>query len=867
MNDERFDVLLAEALSEPQIRDGIERSNAAPADVAVAVRAAKRRILAELHAPLEAEGLARREAESLEEQLATNERRLARRIIERGVTETALARIVRMHLDRLDAVDGREGRTPLRDTIRKISVAVSKSIRPDVPGFRLWFEDAATMTVATVGLPLLILFELFLGWSSLERAIVYSSLIDAWRVHALEVLPLTLVPVIAAGIVIGSIPVVDFWMSRALAYSEMIRFGPRFVAAQEELEQSLAKANLRLNACEAATNQATLRCLMAELRLKINALFSPSYAVLLPAVRPSGLAEVFDERYEIPTVAKKDVLRKLETMPGGAIGIGGPRGAGKSTLLRAVANGVSEIVSAGERRPVLGVLTTAPVQYDARDFLLHLFARTCASILGDETSRASHISLREEVWKQWAPKIRTVIAPLAVIAAVAGPLMLFLGSSSLVWGSAASTLGELQAKPVELISRGVFWCAAAIILILVRRYLADRADPVARGEQAAVVPKPAHYAGTDEHWQTIVQSARDWNSEIRFQRTYSHGWSGALKLPVGMEGSVNQALSWSQRQLSLPELTKAFTGFLTELATHMVVVIAIDELDKIGSDQKAQDFLNEIKAIFGIERCFYLLAVSDSAMSSFARRGLPIRDAFDSALDEVVRVEYLSYANANELISRRIVRFPLPFLSFCHCLSGGLPRDVIRACRDVFDAAEKIGDRQLKSVIRAVLSNDLQQKIAATVTAITQSDEADEATAVLERLGGLRTETIEPAALLADYSDLRDATARTTSAACRAVAIDLATYYLYAATVIEIFDAAAGGDLWMTGSDASLYEELAALRRRLEIDSEAIRRELLALRARQNLLAPRLEEGPSRPAAPSPRRYPRLFVRPRPQTL
>ena len=48
--------------------------------------------------------------------------------------------------------------------------------------------------------------------------------------------------------------------------------------------------------------------------------------------------------------------------------------------------------------------------------------------------------------------------------------------------------------------------------------------------------------------------------------------------------------------------------------------------------EDAQQFLNEIKVLFGIEHCFYLLSVSESAMSSFERPGLPFRYTLTSLL-------------------------------------------------------------------------------------------------------------------------------------------------------------------------------------------------------------------------------------------
>jgi len=51
-------------------------------------------------------------------------------------------------------------------------------------------------------------------------------------------------------------------------------------------------------------------------------------------VAHEGLAELDDQRYAVPTAARKQLDWLLENMPGGSIGLAGPRGAGKSTLIR-----------------------------------------------------------------------------------------------------------------------------------------------------------------------------------------------------------------------------------------------------------------------------------------------------------------------------------------------------------------------------------------------------------------------------------------------------------------------------------------------------------------------------------------------------
>jgi hypothetical protein len=141
--------------------------------------------------------------------------------------------------------------------------------------------------------------------------------------------------------------------------------------------------------------------------------------------------------------------------------------------------------------------------------------------------------------------------------------------------------------------------------------------------------------------------------DIRFQRSYSSGWSGSLKLPAAFEATVNQALSLAQRQQSLPDLVEEFKTFVQGVVGYYRVIIGIDELDKISSDKKAQTFINEIKAIFNIPGCFYLISVSESAISSFERRGLAFRDAFDSAFDDILPVKYLTRMGSFGLLSRR----------------------------------------------------------------------------------------------------------------------------------------------------------------------------------------------------------------------
>ncbi|WP_103344223.1 hypothetical protein [Amycolatopsis sp. CA-126428] len=91
-----------------------------------------------------------------------------------------------------------------------------------------------------------------------------------------------------------------------------------------------------------------------------------------------------------------DAYERLERMirerSDGSFGIAGPRGVGKSTLVRffATTRGVrglpddEEHERATRNRPRLGVVVSAPVAYQPRDFVLHLYAELCKRVIGGD---------------------------------------------------------------------------------------------------------------------------------------------------------------------------------------------------------------------------------------------------------------------------------------------------------------------------------------------------------------------------------------------------------------------------------------------------------------------------------------------------
>lgn len=175
--------------------------------------------------------------------------------------------------------------------------------------------------------------------------------------------------------------------------------------------------------------------------------------------------------------------------------------------------------------------------------------------------------------------------------------------------------------------------------------------------------------------------------------------------------------------MTLPELIEYYRDFLENVAKYYPVLITIDEMDKISSSADAQKFLNEIKAIFNITGCVYLVSISDNALSTFDRRGIGLRDEFDTTFDFVLALGVPDLNYAKELIWRRVIGMPMAFIYLTYIFSGGIPRDVIRTCREIMYVAQshKDGISISEMCTELVLQNLKSKAHAIFITATNQA--------------------------------------------------------------------------------------------------------------------------------------------------
>ena len=159
------------------------------------------------------------------------------------------------------------------------------------------------------------------------------------------------------------------------------------------------------------------------------------------------------------------------------------------------------------------------------------------------------------------------------------------------------------------------------------------------------IPAPVRYEDGLE--EIALQYLRD----IRFQQSFSidRNQSWTVASPGSYLSLANQrtlGTAWAREPRTLPEIVARLRDFIMVVhgRGHRLIV-GIDELDKL-SEADAQSFLNDIKAIFGIRGCNFLVSVSEDAAADFERRGVPFRSTFDSSFDDIVSIGYFDRITA-----------------------------------------------------------------------------------------------------------------------------------------------------------------------------------------------------------------------------
>ncbi|MFG2874452.1 hypothetical protein ACGFYU_05465 [Streptomyces sp. NPDC048337] len=374
----------------------------------------------------------------------------------------------------------------------------------------------------------------------------------------------------------------------------------------------------------------------------------------------------------------------------------------------------------------------------------------------------------------------------------------------------------------------------------------------------------------------LVRECRDQLYRLRTVQSSSAGVtsSGTQLLTLG----TSHTTSLSTVPPKFPELVADFRELLVRIAAErhargQSVVIAIDEVDRLGSDTKALEFLGEIKAILGVPHVHYLISVAEDVGAAFVRRGLPHRDVTDSSLDDVVHVQPGTLAESKAILEKRAPGMSGPYVLLAHALSGGLPRDLIRYGRRIIEAEEATRYPELRDISRAMILQELSETLAGFRTLLGKQQWTADTGVVLGSFrtlaGRLRTACSCPAqahelhwalqefALRTPYGPTGAGDAELTDTA-RQLIEEASVYSYFALTLLDVFgadgfgrrrDSAAG-----RGPDGD-PELLAEARRELAVSPYSARPLLTAIRTAWDLPLVAVPP-PSRPAGPCPRHAP-----------
>lgn len=519
-------------------------------------------------------------------------------------------------------------------------------------------------------------------------------------------------------------------------------------AGVKELEEDLKNAK---NQIEIALQEKGLLPLLREI---IAEKLNVSYEMILPRLTINGLSEVFNPEYEISTEASLKLKPMLNSMPGGSIGVSGPRGVGKSTLISAMCSEIKK------KENGLIAMVSAPVDYEAREFILHIFSSVCHSFLNHKGKPYNESSYEESPlphnkkyieyilpyfknFRRFLIFFATVTIFLFTLIISAKTNEFFKPSSlkpelnkkvktlpdtnsslilnlldpkyqdNLIASENTNDLTKIILKLMKMYNLKLsFFLNGSLILFLLYKLLLPKIRDYERQK----------YNSREYHYQKkggFTYEAEQLLQKIKFQQSYTSGWSGSLKLPVGINTGISESKSFAERQLTLPEIVAQYRAFLTNLCKTHQVIIGIDELDKIHDENCAHKFLNDIKSILNIEKCFYLISVSESAMSNFERRGIAFRDTFDSSFDDILSVNHLNFKESKHLLRRRVIGLPIIFVALCHCCSGGLARDLIRVCRKLFEhTKQNSSNHDIKDLTTILLEEDVELKVKALLIII-----------------------------------------------------------------------------------------------------------------------------------------------------
>ncbi|MEU3787483.1 hypothetical protein AB0E89_44405, partial [Streptomyces sp900129855] len=233
----------------------------------------------------------------------------------------------------------------------------------------------------------------------------------------------------------------------------------------------------------------------------------------------------------------------------------------------------------------------------------------------------------------------------------------------------------------------------------------------------------------------LVTRCRNHLYRLQTTQQATHGMTTGGAAQVLSLGT-NHTTSVSTVPPNYPELVEEFRELLKCIAAERAgqgktVVVAIDEVDRLGADTEALAFLREIKAILGVPLVHYLISVAEDVGAAFVRRGLPHRDVTDSSLDDIIHVQPSTLKESRATLAKRSQRLKDPHVMLAHALSGGILRDLLRYGLQLREIQDKTQSYELTHISRHLILEELAETFAGFRTLLSKQQWTHDTNSVL----------------------------------------------------------------------------------------------------------------------------------------